>query len=166
MASLFLVLMLVAILYCQHQLPKISECLLIHIWHCLNLTVRASLHSFPLVTWVGLGNISTVTVVKDLCTPSFHQNLIPIIGYQQVSQIRNSPVSTACRMLQWGLLLMLQRINMLPMLQQLHWLPDRSFAASTPRLWNTLPVDSKNSEWLNIFKSKVKTHLFGQCYRV
>ena len=23
---------------------------------------------------------------------------------------------------------------------------DRSFAASTPRLWNTLPVDSKNSE--------------------
>ena len=98
---------------------------------------------------------------------------------------------------------MLQRMNMLPMLQQLHWLPvefridfkmlmltykalnnqvpdyifelltfhkrsfalisscqmhhavlktktklygDRSFAASTPRLWNTLPVDSKNSE--------------------
>ena len=38
---------LVAILDHQHQLPKISDCLLIHIWCCLNmLTVCASLHSF------------------------------------------------------------------------------------------------------------------------
>lgn len=43
---------------------------------------------------------------------------------------------------------------------------DRSFAASAPRLWNILPVDIKNSESLNIFKSKVKTRLFCQCYRV
>ena len=43
---------------------------------------------------------------------------------------------------------------------------DKSFAASAPRLWNALPVGIKNSESLNIFKSKVKTHLFRQCYRV
>ena len=43
---------------------------------------------------------------------------------------------------------------------------DRSFAASAPKLWNALPVDIKNSESLDIFKSKVKTHLFRQCYRV
>ena len=43
---------------------------------------------------------------------------------------------------------------------------DRSFAASAPKLWNALPVEIKNSELLDIFKSKVKTHLFRQCYRV
>ena len=43
---------------------------------------------------------------------------------------------------------------------------DRSFAASAPKLWNALPVEIKNPESLDIFKSKVKTHLFRQCYRV
>ena len=33
-------LMLVAILDHQYQLPKISECLLIHIWCCLNMLKR------------------------------------------------------------------------------------------------------------------------------
>ena len=42
----------------------------------------------------------------------------------------------------------------------------RPFAASAPRLCNALPVDIKKSESLDIFKSKVKTHLFRQCYRV
>ena len=37
---------------------------------------------------------------------------------------------------------------------------DRSFAARAPRLWNALPVDIKNSESLNIFKSKVGRLLF------
>ena len=37
---------------------------------------------------------------------------------------------------------------------------DRSFAAWAPRLWNALPVDIKNSESLNIFKSKVRRLLF------
>ena len=37
---------------------------------------------------------------------------------------------------------------------------DRSFAARAPRLWNALPVDLKNSESLNIFKSKVRRLLF------
>ena len=33
---------------------------------------------------------------------------------------------------------------------------DRSFAAKAPRLWNALPVDIKNSESLDICKSKVR----------
>ena len=37
---------------------------------------------------------------------------------------------------------------------------DRSFASRAPRLWNALPVDVKNSEPLNIFKSKVRRLLF------
>ena len=37
---------------------------------------------------------------------------------------------------------------------------DRSFAARAPRLWNALPVGIKNSESLNIFKSKVRRLLF------
>ena len=43
---------------------------------------------------------------------------------------------------------------------------DRSFAARALRLWNALPVDIKNSEPLNIFKSKVRRLLFRYCYRV
>ena len=37
---------------------------------------------------------------------------------------------------------------------------DRLFAARAPRLWSALPVDIKNSESLNIFKSKVRRLLF------
>ena len=37
---------------------------------------------------------------------------------------------------------------------------DRSFAAWAPRLWNALPVEIKNSESLNVFKSKVRRLLF------
>ena len=37
---------------------------------------------------------------------------------------------------------------------------DRLLAARAPRLWNALPVDIKNSESLNIFKSKVRRLLF------
>ena len=37
---------------------------------------------------------------------------------------------------------------------------DRSFTARVLRLWNALPVDIKNSESLNIFKSKVGRLLF------
>ena len=36
----------------------------------------------------------------------------------------------------------------------------RSFAARALRLWNALPVDVKNFESLNIFKSKVRRLLF------
>ena len=37
---------------------------------------------------------------------------------------------------------------------------DRSFTARAPSLWNALPVDIKNYESLNIFKSKVGRLLF------
>ena len=43
---------------------------------------------------------------------------------------------------------------------------DGSSPAWAPRLWNALPVDIKNSESLNIFKSKVRRLLFRSCYRV
>ena len=37
---------------------------------------------------------------------------------------------------------------------------DRLLAARVPKLWNALLVDIKNSESLNIFKSKVRRLLF------
>ena len=36
----------------------------------------------------------------------------------------------------------------------------RSFPVRAPKLWNALPVDIKNSESLNILKSKVRRLLF------
>jgi len=37
---------------------------------------------------------------------------------------------------------------------------DRSLAARAPRFWNAQPVDIKNSESVNMFKSKVRRLLF------
>lgn len=42
---------------------------------------------------------------------------------------------------------------------------DRSFSICSPRLWNNLPSDIRDSGSLTTFKSKVKTHLFSNVYR-
>ena len=36
----------------------------------------------------------------------------------------------------------------------------RTFTVAAPFLWNSLPLEIKSSPSLNIFKSKLKTHLF------
>ena len=36
-----------------------------------------------------------------------------------------------------------------------------SFKSMGPRIWNTLPADVKNSNNIDIFKTRLKTHLFG-----
>ena len=40
----------------------------------------------------------------------------------------------------------------------------RSFAVSGPTAWNSLPEHLKNEHSFSTFKSKLKTHLFNQCY--
>ena len=39
-------------------------------------------------------------------------------------------------------------------------LGDRSFTWAAPKLWNVLPFEVRDSKSLDIFKSKLKTHLF------
>jgi len=41
---------------------------------------------------------------------------------------------------------------------------DRAFAAAAPRLWNQLPVDIRTATTVNIFKKKLKTHLFKKAF--
>ena len=43
-------------------------------------------------------------------------------------------------------------------------LGDRAFAASAPHLWNHLPFHIRQSETIDIFKSKLKTFLYNQAY--
>ena len=40
----------------------------------------------------------------------------------------------------------------------------RSFSASGPELWNTLPHDIRNSQSISMFKRKLKTYLFRKAY--
>ena len=40
----------------------------------------------------------------------------------------------------------------------------RAFSVSAPRLWNSLPDHIRNSQSVEIFKSRVKTYLFSQAY--
>ena len=37
---------------------------------------------------------------------------------------------------------------------------DRSFTCAAPKLWNALPFDIRSASTVNIFKAKLKTHLF------
>ena len=39
---------------------------------------------------------------------------------------------------------------------------DRAFSISAPQLWNDLPLDVRNAPTLSIFKTKLKSHLFGK----
>ena len=39
-------------------------------------------------------------------------------------------------------------------------LGDRAFACAAPKLWNNLPLEIRKSPSLNVFKSKLKAHLF------
>ena len=41
---------------------------------------------------------------------------------------------------------------------------DRAFSVAAPRLWNNLPVDLRESNSLETFKRKLKTHLFREAY--
>ena len=41
---------------------------------------------------------------------------------------------------------------------------DRAFSAAAPKEWNKLPYNVQSSKDLNIFKTKLKTHLFTICY--
>lgn len=40
----------------------------------------------------------------------------------------------------------------------------RSFSSVAPKLWNALPVSIRNSESVNIFKKRLKTHMFKQVF--
>ena len=41
----------------------------------------------------------------------------------------------------------------------------RAFAVSAPELWNKLPVDIRSCDDLNLFKRKLKTHLFSNYFK-
>ena len=41
---------------------------------------------------------------------------------------------------------------------------DRAFESIAPRQWNSLPLEIRNSENTNIFKKKLKTHLFSSAF--
>ena len=40
-----------------------------------------------------------------------------------------------------------------------------SFKSMGPHIWNTLPANVKNSNNIEIFKSRLKTHLFSIAYQ-
>ncbi len=40
----------------------------------------------------------------------------------------------------------------------------RSFSYAAPRLWNSLPLDIRNSNCLLTFKTRLKTYLFIQAF--
>ncbi|KAK6178617.1 hypothetical protein SNE40_013367 [Patella caerulea] len=42
---------------------------------------------------------------------------------------------------------------------------DRAFSVSAPKLWNVLPETIRLSKTMDIFKTKLKTHLYNQAYQ-
>ena len=41
---------------------------------------------------------------------------------------------------------------------------DRAFSVAAPKLWNSLPLDIRNSGSITLFKCKLKTFLFKKYY--
>ena len=41
----------------------------------------------------------------------------------------------------------------------------RAFAVSAPELWNKLPIDIRSCDNLNLFKRKLKTHLYSNYFK-
>ena len=41
---------------------------------------------------------------------------------------------------------------------------DRAFAVAAPREWNKLPANVRSSQSIEVFKSRLKTHLFMKCF--
>jgi len=41
---------------------------------------------------------------------------------------------------------------------------DRSFGTVGPKLWNQLPMDIRQSQYLDVFKRKLKSYLFSNFY--
>ena len=41
---------------------------------------------------------------------------------------------------------------------------DRAFSSSGPRIWNSLPLEIRNSSSITLFKSRLKTHYFKQYF--
>ena len=41
----------------------------------------------------------------------------------------------------------------------------RAIAVSAPELWNNLPVEIRSCDNLNLFKHKLKTHLFSNYFK-
>ncbi len=41
----------------------------------------------------------------------------------------------------------------------------RAFSHLAPKLWNSLPDNVRSSDTLSLFKSRLKTHLFGQAFK-
>ena len=47
---------------------------------------------------------------------------------------------------------------------RLEYFGKRSFAAAAPTLWNNVPLNIKQAPSVDIFKSRIKTHLFQLAY--
>ena len=43
-------------------------------------------------------------------------------------------------------------------------LGDRAFISAAPKLWNSLPSSIRNASSVNLFKSKLKSHLFQESF--
>ena len=41
---------------------------------------------------------------------------------------------------------------------------DRAFVVAAPREWNKLPANVRSSQSIEVFKSRLKTHLFMKCF--
>ena len=41
---------------------------------------------------------------------------------------------------------------------------DRAFAARAPQLWNSLPAALRLAESVDVFKTRLKTHLYIKCF--
>ena len=128
--------------------------------------IRRIRHLLPLSTATALAN-SLVSSKLDYCNSLYSG--ISQTNLNKLQRIQNSLAHVITNTSKY------QHIT--PTLNKLHWLPIKqridykiglltykticqAFSVIGPRLWNSLPPDTRNSFSLPIFRSRLKTHLF------
>ena len=116
--------------------------------HCHNTPLLLRLHWLPIRLQIEFKILLITYKVLQGSAPQYLIDLISVLPPSRYDLRRNNT----------GILLStpktFQRVTM----------GDRSFMAAAPRLWNSLPVDTRSACTISDFKQKLKTFLFSKAF--
>jgi len=114
-------------------------------WSSESSELRRSLHWLPVRQRIQFKTALITYKVINTAMPSYLFDLVKL--YQPVRSLRSSTSSRLCQ----------------PVVKSNF--ASRAFSVSGPSVWNSLSVETRIAESVNIFKKRLKTELFNTAYR-
>ena len=142
-----------------------------HCYTAITLPKKLPAISQKSVCWsryVSVGSIqSNKATVKALTTLGMSPGHFCLAVVRQADQLRSILIGTRqqlCKLQPTNISVGNSEINPGSNVKNLVTLDARSFQATAPQLWNSLPVSIRMIRSIEMFKKSVKTHLFGQAF--